>query len=496
MDLSPILQDAASVVEFPTEFDAIFGGIQPENVRRSLFSALDGRCTRLVIEETYVDREYTAAYYIQGGRAFTPREKNVRRVHFFRGSVTPKILDSCEPGNTKLLDDAYLGFAVVRPDRKTLGRTILAPPDEAASVRASHGAKARFRVSLMGHRLSVLACPYISQDQQVTACASASIWMATTPVSMKDEDSQGRSTVEITRLANGMQRGYSPTIGGAGLSFEQMSRALIDMGYDPLGIEAPEPVKLKKMITAYCDSGFAPILIVLLDEGPGIPKDAIHAMTLVGHLDGSGKYMLRKGEDQVVELPEHKNDLVIHDDQQGLYLRADLVDSTDPDAPTRVVFQGSSSRSGGRVLSVLIPVPNRIMTDVVAVVAGAQRRLNEARDRGHLEDRAIRLRPILVRSRDYKENLPADMSEDLKSIYRRLPMPRYVWLVELSFADDAGSVFGEILFDSTTPTRWHDDFLSEHFVGQIAGLAVSGHEFDDFRIPLEDARYDPFQPMA
>jgi hypothetical protein len=352
----------------------------------------------------------------------------------------------------------------------------------------------------MGHRLVVVACPFIEQDQQVMACASASLWMATTPVSMKDEHSQGHSTAEITRLANGMQRGYSPTIGGAGLSYDQMSHALIEMGYDPFGLEWPEPGSLKKIIAAYSDSGFAPLLIVRLDDDPSIPKGSVHVVTVVGHLDGAGQYMLKRGESEISELPEHVKDLIIHDDQQGLYLQADI----GPHGKgkwSRVDFihRTREGRLGGRIISIMIPIPNRIMTDVVAVISLAETRLKFARE-GRLPDRSVRIRPVLARSRDYKEALPQSMPDELKRLYRRLPMPRYVWLVEFSFVDEQGSssqkVFGELLIDSTSPTLSRTDFLSEHFPGSVAGTAISGHDFEPFNLPVPEARYEAFHPRV
>jgi hypothetical protein len=98
------------------------------------------------------------------------------------------------------------------------------------------------------------------------------------------------------------------------------------------------------------------------------------------------------------------------------------------------------------------------------------------------------------------------MANSLRTHYRQLPMPRYVWLVELACADQnlsfgptasASCVFGELLFDTTMPDADHMTPLAAHVLGVVAGQAVEGHNSQNwaYLIP-DDHMYAPFHPPA
>ena len=93
---SEILTNAVTVWDFETKFDELFGAVSPLEVGRSLRRALtidrDRPAVSMAVERTYVDKDFTASYYMQAGRAFMPTDKNAQRVHFF--SAAPNLLET------------------------------------------------------------------------------------------------------------------------------------------------------------------------------------------------------------------------------------------------------------------------------------------------------------------------------------------------------------------------------------------------------------------
>ena len=395
---------------------------------------------------------------------------------------------------------------MIRPgETQTLGRTLISPPERSGGIGVCYGAQGRFRVSLIGHRLDVWACPYMSQDKRVLACATAAIWMATVSLAGKVEGSRVYSTAEITQMANGLHRGFGPRVGQAGLSVDQMERAFVEMGFDPLVLGSANPERLRNLLFAYCDGGLPPVLVVKI-KGKGL-----HAMTVIGRVDAPGRVRSTRSKRPVLpgSLP---GDIVLHDDQQGLYLAAEIRGGWRQQ--TRIVPRQPGLKEG-LLQTVLVPVPFRIMADLDGVHARLDDLIPkivkyalEADPRLTILGRPMVARPVVVRSRDFKEQLTSrpDMANSLRTHYRQLPMPRYVWLVELACADQnlsfgptasASCVFGELLFDTTMPDADHMTPLAAHVLGVVAGQAVEGHNSQNwaYLIP-DDHMYAPFHPPA
>jgi hypothetical protein len=510
--LSGILAEAITVRRFSSDYELVFGKVQPREVRLSLKRALttdrDQKAESMVVERTYVDRDFTASYYMQAGRAFMPTDKNAQRVHFFSSDL--RTVEKClasfdDPELDKLLQDTYLGFAVIRPDGiQTLGRTLIAPPERVGGVAACYGALGHTRVSLHGHRLGIWACPYMSQDGRVLACATAAFWMATLGIAGREDGGRACSTAEITQMANGLHRGFGPRVGQAGLSVEQMERALVEMGFDPLVLSSATPDRLRNLLMSYCDGGLPPILVVK------IPGRGLHAMTVIGraHAVGRVKYTRSKWPVLAGSLP---GDIILHDDQQGMYLAAEIMGTRQS---TRIVLRGSGLKEG-ILETVLVPVPYRIMADLEDVHAKLRQQIPAIVNAALQADptlvnltRPMVARPIVVRSRDFKEGLASrcDMPDCLKKYYRQLPMPRFIWLVELAFADQDVSfgpfspmpcVFGELIFDTTMPDADQMIPLAAHAAGVVTGLAVEGHDRETWaHLVPKDRSYAAFRPPA
>ncbi len=524
--MSPISYVASGVelVEFldfsELNFANVFDSVEPSDVPISLKALLDDLApVSMVVERTYVDADSLACHNVQAARSFTPVVPNTTRVHFFDQKVDRELVECNDGDVNEELQKHYLGFAVIRPDDPaTIGRTLIRPPEKLGSRAVSSAVKAEFQVSLLGQSLRIRACPYMSQDEKVIACATAGLWMATTPLARKDPSTRSCPTPEITRLALGLNRGFSPSIGTAGLTFEQSLHALLALGYDPYHLEYPPASDLYSLCAAYTDGGFAPLLYVRLPRTAEDP-DVRHVVTVVGHSDSLGYWSASPKRDkdgnrvEQVSITPSDGRVIIHDDRQGMYLPARMLDKPPrqsgdataarppSDHATWLQFDDTQLRSGW-VQSVTVPLPNTIMADHSQALFGAALSLDTAWESGAADNAVILLRPMLVRSRNFKDSLYRRdrMPDVVRTFYRRLPMPLYVWLVELSYQPDAKTsepplVFGEILLDSSRPGLKASSALAEHYSEYIGGSFISGYTPTEHWEPISDpATYPGYRP--
>lgn len=452
----------------------------------SLLSSFDQTAATAIVENDYVDIDYSASYHDQRGRSFTPSVRSTTRIHFFTEEFAKSdLIDASEP-TIQRMQHAYKGFTVVRPDQEaTLGRTLISCPSTISGDPARFPTRGTTPVNLAGIPLDIVSCPYMSQDGKIMACATAALWMSITPLADKIPGVAAHTTAEITGLAMALNRPFGPSVGRRGLDIAEMERALLQIGFDPRIHELPDVEELVANCHLFSDSGIPPVLIIDLYEG------GAHAVTVVG-------YTLKSSSDlqdpSATLSPAHEfvSNLIIHDDQRGMYLPIEV-------APTRrssrdctkltipVAGGGDEAICDG----ILIPFPKRLMLDAGDVTARAEEWITIAKEQNWIEDRPVIYRTLLVRSNILKQtllkrqdrgNTNAGYPTDLVNFTRALPMPRYVWLTEVSYQDgwnpsDLSSppVIADFVFDSTATEITRLDYLMLHFPRVATGFQVANN---------------------
>ena len=426
-----------------------------------------------VTESDYIDVDYSSSYHDQLGRSFTPVKRETTRIHFFDEKLTRRRLMNASDATIRSMQSNYLGFTVIRPDYPTtLGRTLLKYPTHLNGRPARFPTRGTTPVDLAGIPLKVESCPYMSQDQKVMACATAALWMAATPLSEKIPEIAWHSTAHITRMAMSIDRPFSPVLGRRGLTPQEMQHALLGIGFDPSIYPNPTLERLVDLCHLYADSGIPPVLVVDTDAGR-------HAVTVVGYTLKSPAATAPDGVDLI---PAHHfiSDLIIHDDQRGMYLAASVGKSSNPSSPDAAEL---AVEIGGQTdlltcQAVMVPLPTRVMLDEQGVRVHSKEWINWAKSRGLLQDKKVVTRNILVRSNTLKQTLQERKERAGQTGYpgflvrfaRGLPMPRYVWLVEVSYWDnwdpadpDSPPVVADLVLDSTSTERLRPDYLLLHF---------------------------------
>ena len=249
-------------------------------------------CSKIVIENQYVDRDFFddfTNYYV---RCFINYEKYCKRVHFFKQfdqNEFYKYLSSKNKNNDyeKILQDNYLGFIVIKQLPQTvIGRTALRvysdtitsdlDKDDKRSIRCIR----KYNANLCGIKLIIESLAFQEQDTVVAACATSAIWFALQKTAY-DFKYNIPTLYEITTQATKFFYNDRP-IPSSGLNIFQMVHAIRSIGLEPdhkeyLTNEGEIKLPLLNYCYSYLRSGIPVILIV------SIENEGLHAITLTGY---------------------------------------------------------------------------------------------------------------------------------------------------------------------------------------------------------------------
>lgn len=512
--------------------------------------ALDLKATYAVIEEPYVDKDYSSDYLNFYAGAFRTYPRHTKRIHLFTKDISPILGRPLAEQQVELEKTGYLGFVVLRPiSQGPIGRTVLPFPKLADGLIVRRAARADFRVHVLGARLDLQgAAPFIQQDERLGACAQASIWMADRPVHERHRRTPWHSIAEITRLATtptDAELSKSLPAGSGGLNPIHIIRALRGMGHQPLvdfflaDSEDVEPVtiadagegfgaKIAKTVKTnglaassiirYLDSG-VPVIVAMADIGAGVG----HAITAVGFVESRGGAV---GGSQSYDT--FVRALIVHDDQRGPYRLMPLRQSDITALPTnRLLTEGDKVLTVEDVVThMFVPLPMRVFlrADRADTVSGdylesfvailgkqmLERLADEAEDVSAVEaffdlvrtQRLIR-RTYLTSAGRYRHHLAkSDLDEDIKAELITRSLPHFIWVTELispdeaaAEGDDARRVIGHMVVNATSSTDPNSDLLLVHMPRMIIhrdldGSPVDGSPVDEEPQEAEDAPVD------
>jgi hypothetical protein len=347
---------------------ALFNKTQLNNINAHLKYLGVNIC---LLETSYIDRHYAADYRDHNVLCHADFEIACLRLNFFN---TPMDLQEFESGFNKLLEsqiseidktqklsiqalqEYYEGFMVIkRLPEKVIGRTVLNPlckTDSSSETRSisqvrptSDGTLERkefpplreYINNVFGIELKNYALAFQEQDGVSSACATESLWVAFQSTGHRMHHKIPTPN-EITLAATKSIIGDQVFKPGKGLNVEQMSHAIRDVGFDPLGIKVSledyyETELFKANVYAYVH-GKHPVVVGLHHGNAkdnntlGISKKPDrHAITIVGcklNCDENyyGNIYDRTSKNRLghMKLTSSRiNSIYVHDDQIGPY---------------------------------------------------------------------------------------------------------------------------------------------------------------------------------
>ena len=445
------------------------GAINDRPLHRCLEVVREAGARTLVIETAYIDVDYRSEYGSYFAHQFRHRPDTAHRLHFFSN---PLELDEIGRG---MGSTSYLGYVVLRPcETGPVSRAVLRPPPSTAdAVRTA----VSDTVNLCGQELIVEGVPFSQQDAQLGSCAHASAWMCHYAAALRG-DAHRRSTGHI---AAGVDSALSsprpiPTRGLTALQLSELFRHLelpahyYEVGSLPspgLQWQRPDPQPPPGSTQAApgtWDDRIVPVVCRFLNSGlPALVGTHDHAFVLCGY-----RRTTRNGARWI--------DFIRHDDQRGPYLRVDnVLSDADPNtghrygpwstihipAPEKLwLAPEQAEREGGLILHRMATLLSNSLTGEL------QERLSEV-----LAGRRFSLRTYATRSNRFKSELPSrTIPREIATAYRRMSLPRYVWVeeaVDRDLRDGAQPcVLGEALYDATS-SDYRPEMLTAHLAGTM-----------------------------
>lgn len=440
-----------------------------------------------LVEHDYLDRDYSDEFSTFYSRLFQRYRRRTRRLHFFRCNLTQiaqkgglaAVVAAMATTNNK---GEYLGFVVLRPVADApIGRAVLDVVDAPPSLTPSIQVRAKYDTHPLGVDLSVRGMPFTQQDQRISACAQASIWMSGRHFHTK-HGGPWFSTSDITEAAStptDILISSSLPAGSSGLGVNSMLRALRAMDRHPYayageltpsgGVAWPAALSPQAMIARYVGSGIP----VIAGLGPwrAAQRDG-HAVVIVGEVfEPLSEPVLHDSRPTLAALSSY---FLVHDDQRGPYLRMP-VRAGAPHAETEYNIQD-------HLRFLIVPLPDKVFITAEMAEIKAWDRLDfYSREWPGLEGKhgAVigrgsvslgrevldGLRQNLVVARTYltmgwkykARILKAISSQAMRSRIATHELPRMVWVTEFGLLTHLNTpdwskrrIFGHCVTDATS----------------------------------------------
>ena len=449
-----------------------------------------------LIEEKYIDRDYSSDYRYFYAQTFRTYGRHCKRIHFFAANI--ETLEELEwSARFEALREnyktSYCGFCVVRPlPESPIGRTVLQAKGVTGSgLESVVTCRAKIRAHLFGADLDVTGTSFMQQDARVGACAQISIWAGFRHLHQRHKY-DWLSVADITKHAapNSAEESMLLPAGSGFLTTERMIRAISEMGVQPLYFKVEN---LGADILPYVESGI-PVILGLRPRAGALG----HAVTIMGrvfakqknptketvdyvpayiaHDDQAGPYMLVPMDGHAVEKFGLNDDQIISYQANG---RLEHFNIDDHGAfavalmPIKVFSTAKAAEctAWGRIHKALSDMPN-MQTALIQENAEINERLiQELVDAFHSD--AIVLRTYLTSASGYRRHIATGTACNyLKDVLLQLHLPHFTWITEISTIDSYNQaspgfrrIYGHSVLDATSTGSDKTGLLALHLPG-------------------------------
>ena len=448
-----------------------------------------------VLEDPYIDRDYSADYLQFYARTFRTYPRHCKRAHFFSDDIS-SLLN--QPRSTERLvqlrqvaQSSYCGFCVIRPLPKApIGRTVLrADVRGRPHMESAVTCRAEYKANLLGVDLQVTGTAYLQQDARVGACAQVSIWAGMRHLHTR-YGYNWVSVADITRLATptAPDEATSMPAGSDFLTTERMLRAISGAGYQPLCLTGPN---IASAILPYVESGIPVIL------GLNIGTELGHAVTVIGRVFATQA----KPTDAAIDyVPAY----IVHDDQGGPYMLLPVEDPASTPHPfggdtiMRNPPSGTMELSASHATMAIALMSPRVFSTAAIAEVSARDRITQTLsmlpyvrqalvaggvsvNKGLIElqdahaNGNVVLRTYLTSAAGYRRHIADSTAcDDLKDALLALHLPHFVWVTEIvtvgSYNHPSARMrrtYGHTIIDATSTGRDGDGLLALHIPGLL-----------------------------
>jgi hypothetical protein len=407
-------------------------GLSPSKVAEELEVHLSDQVKCMLVEYPYVDKDYRSTYYNFYSKKSLRYSSFCARLHFFREKIELSPTLQVKPTVSATLQNAYLGFMVIRPTfLRTIGRTIMSP--SAFKDFRGHIIQGKYGTHVLGERLEAEGFPFMKQHGDVAVCAHVACWSILRHFSERFPGYRELLTYDITRL--GSPESPGGLVPSKGLTYVNAATILAQAGaYPDVHAKAAykDPNMFYRLLYSYVESGL-PIFAAM--------NGLRHAITVVGHGPIPPGVSPKAGPHSFAW--DYIQSLVVADDNFLPY-RTVTFDPKD--------FQYTIDK----IDYFVVPLPEKVYFTSAAVMAHTTNLLTAANaytlDFSYLKQPIIR--HFLTTSSAYKRFLSKNESQlprELVQVSLELPLPQFIWVSEVSTVQDwaTGYCHLRFVFDAT-----------------------------------------------
>lgn len=398
-----------------------------ENGEWSLLKELKRRvglkCKTIVVEDNYIDYDFTSTYSSFYTRKHKRIPKECVRLHFFADH-------DCND---------YKGFLSVRPSHvDNRGKAYISP--DLLLDRRAYLMTAGFSSNILGVPFGVNAYPWMAQETDISVCAHVSSWSILRYFSHKWPSYKDTT---INDVVDNTPQFLGRKMPSDGLNLIQISEILSSSDMHPLIIKQEEAREFERSVFSYVESGI-PVV--------GVMADKEHAITIIGHgpLSSSSDIEHLFEEDRFVYSNELIEDLIVSDDNCLPYTELSKVGDGKRYLLSDLDFA-------------IVPLYEKMFLTSEIVFE----RIESLFKSGSLSlpERPV-FRTYIASSKSFKAKIVNDDSvcADLKKIISKLCLPKFIWCSDVSSFKDysRGLVSTRVIIDTTAGKKEHHPWLFMH----------------------------------
>ena len=395
----------------------------------------------VVIEGLYVDGPYCDSYYDYYSTKHCNYSRFCLRMSFFKFTFNNNINFSNE-GNIK---DNYLGFLVVRPLIRCIGCNVISPEAKLPPKNDVRICRVKVDTSCLGVKLKAEGFPHASQDNETMTCAQTTIWSILEYYGNKYTLYHPTLPTEIEEILEPFS--YERQLPSKGLTYNQISVALRNFGFGPKIYQSGDTQDkidhFRMLLACYIESGI-PLAVALTNKKVG------HAVVCIGteRVDKSEviKYPIKLGSKTLFSWNKAVANarFVFNDDNRPCYQIASLSDPV-----KHYVDEGKQDWKDAQVSQFIAPLYRKVYMEADTAITLAEQIVKMVIQGG---DGQV-MRTLLTSSRTFREHITqmSSLSDNQRIALLGIPMPKFVWVIELSKPDDFvnGHASTLLLLDAT-----------------------------------------------
>lgn len=404
---------------------------------------------RVVVECGYIDKDFRDIYYSYYASKLIDISRDCVRVSFFEPikdlGLSKDIMTSVK--------DHYLGFLVLRPIGKIIGRNVINPKAIKCHGDSMSIMTAQIPSSCLGVKTNAVGFPHSSQDGEMMTCAETTVWGIMEYFGNKYPEYSPMKGSKIHKVL--AQTAFQRQLPSSGLSFEQISIALREASLGPKVYSLKNPVPLNEILACYIESGI-PVAVCIKNT------KISHAIICVGHekvdLDSIDKAPVDTVNGTNLHIwNQHISNFIFNDDNRNPYELAEYSNLTKN--------YKKPDWKDAKVSMLIVPLNRKIYLEANSVINLAK----------NIAVRVLNVRPksvirtFLASSRTYKEFLlfKSGIEAELRDWYYSLDFPKFVWVTEISDIDVCkdGKFNGLLIFDATAPKMTIQNILWAQYDG-------------------------------